>query len=418
MSRCEIVPRGHPARRATGRAKGAAIAAWLATATSACGSAGARASNDAGPSDATTDSKRPDAPAAFEGSTAESGADVSAPCGESCDDSGCPPEGCAPPSVVVLASGQHTPIGIAVDDSNVYWMNLGSYSDPSGTYSGPQLMKCAKTGCGNAPTVLASGGWSGSTRLAVSGETIYWAVANLLLSCPTTGCMSAGPTKLWSSPLAPTDIAVGETTVYFGDSMTDSLMSCPTSGCGTKPTVLWPSSQSSNPPSVIAVEGPTVYFGTQGISVLSCGPAGCAPPLLVGGTPTAMAVDATNVYVGTRATASPAAIASCPQADCQTGVSLLTSDLSYCNGIAIDATNVYFTDLGTTNLDDGSVPSGTGNVSKCPLAGCTGKPTPVAGFVSFPQQIAVDATNVYWTDFGSGTDPHGSDDGRVIAVAK
>jgi hypothetical protein len=43
---------------------------------------------------------------------------------------------------------------------------------------------------------------------------------------------------------------------------------------------------------------------------------------------------------------------------------------------------------------------------------------PVAGFVNFPQQIAVDDTSVYWTDFGSSTNSSGTIDGRVMTAPK
>jgi hypothetical protein len=246
----------------------------------------------------------------------------------------------------------------------------------------------------------------------VMGGNVYWATQNLLLRCPTSGCTSGGPTTLWAGPLAPTDIAVGATAVYFGDSLSDALLTCPLDGCGANPAVLWTSSE---PPTAIALDGATVYFAAAGVSLLSCAPSGCAP-IVVGGTPTAIAVGGTSIVVGTRTAGSPGAIASCPLAGCSAGLMLLTSRVSYCAGIAADVMGVYFTDRGT--VDGGPVPSGVGMVGKCPIAGCNQEPAPLAGFVNFPQQIAVDGTSAYWTDFGSGTDAHGSDDGRVMAIPK
>jgi hypothetical protein len=56
-------------------------------------------------------------------------------------------------------------------------------------------------------------------------------------------------------------------------------------------------------------------------------------------------------------------------------------------GIAIDATNIYWTNYG-------------GTVMKVPLGG--GMPTTLASGQQ-PTYIAVDATSVYWTNEGGGT---------------
>jgi hypothetical protein len=373
-----------------------ATAVWLFNATAACSTSGVAAPSDA--------SHGVEVDASPESGKREGGNDAT-------DTGACQGDACLPPPDGVLVSGQQTPIGIALDDDNVYWMNLGTYSAQTGNYSGAQLMKCAKAGCGNAPTVLASGPWNGSTRLAVSGGNVYWATQNMVLSCATDGCTS-GPTVLWAGHLAPTDIAVGATAIYFGDTTNDDLLTCPVDGCGANPTVLW---SSTVPPAPIALDGATVYFATSGISLLSCGTGGCSP-ILIGGTPTAMAIGDANVYIGTRGAGAPGAIASCPEATCPTGLTIVTSNLSNCVGLAVDATNVYFTDQGMAYPEGGT--GGAGSVSKCPIAGCNDQPSPLAGFVNFPQQIAVDATNAYWTDFGSSTDPHASDDGRVMAVPK
>jgi hypothetical protein len=327
-------------------------------------------------------------------------------CGVDCEGGACVEGVCSSPPLGVLAFGQQTPVGIALDDANVYWMNLGF----SG--SGAQVMKCAKTGCGNAPTVLAAAVWSTPTRLAVYGGTVYWATENALLACSTDGC-PGGPTMLSSGALQPTDIAVGAAGIYVGDSRQHALLVYPLAG-GANPTALWSSSAA---PAAIALGGTTVYFATAGVSLLSCGSAGCAT-IVSGGMPTALAVDGANVYIGTETLMSPGTVAWCREASCAAGPELLTSRVTYCAGIAGDGINVYFSDRGMAGSEGGKPFAGLGRVAKCPLAGCTGNPTPVAGFVNLPQQIAVDGTTVYWTDFGSSTNPSGTMDGRVMTASK
>jgi hypothetical protein len=299
-----------------------------------------------------------------------------------------------------------------LDDANVYWMNVTTRTDAS---AASQLMKCAKSGCGNLPTVLASGFWNGTTRLALNNGTLYWATQSLLLACPTGGC-PGGPTVLSSANLQPTDIAVGPQGIYVGDAIQGALLMYPLAG-SMNPTVLW--GGSSTPPKAIAVGGTTVYFSISGVSLLSCsGSVPCAS-IVPGGEPTALEVVGNDMFIGTELFGlSQGSVGWCRQASCSAGITFLTMSVGHCAGIAADATNVYFTDQARAGTDAGASFAGSGRVAKCPIAGCQGKPTPVAGFVSFPQQIAVDSTTVYWTDFGSSADPNATNDGRVMTAPK
>ena len=70
----------------------------------------------------------------------------------------------------MLASSQRSPAAIASDGVNVYWVNQG----PAGT---PSVLKCAVSGCGGAPTVLACADpypHSQPSAIAVDDTSVYW----------------------------------------------------------------------------------------------------------------------------------------------------------------------------------------------------------------------------------------------------
>ncbi len=74
---------------------------------------------------------------------------------------------------------------------------------------------------------------------------------------------------------------------------------------------------------------------------------------------------------------------------------IIATDKDGISGFAIDASNVYFTTASATNADGSLSPRG-GTVSRCPLSGCIGSPTVIATGQSYPQQIAVNGSALYW----------------------
>ncbi len=163
-------------------------------------------------------------------------------------------------------------------------------------------------------------------------------------------------------------------------------------------------------PNTLAVNSTTVYFTTSGDfsstggSVYQCPVTGCpgklGPMTTSLDNPNAIAIDAASVYWDNSAdlTNNVGSVMSCPLADCgKAGASRKTiaKNLSFTQGIALDATNVYFGTWGATPY------FGNGTVNSCPLAGCAGAPTSVMTGQSEPIVIALDATTLFMAPGGS-----------------
>jgi hypothetical protein len=316
----------------------------------------------------------PGAPAPESGSDARVDADSDptncGAVGHDCKGAPCIGGACSSSNVpLVLASGQ-SPTWMAVDSSNVYWMN--ARTAPAGASGASALVRCAVAGCNGVPGTV----WSGSYAvdgLAVSGASLFWST-------------SPGPAGL--------DASAGSG---------PGIVGCAAAGCGAAATVL--TSVAENISSFTA-DGANAYFTTTAGYVRQCALAGCpsGPTILAANlsSPTSVASNGTAVFWTTSsASAVGGQVMRCGVDGCAGIPAVLATGGVGSGVVAADATNVYWVDPGTP-VGGGKLPLSsytTGRVLQCPINGCGGAPTVLATYPSWlgAGALAVDAQNVYWS---------------------
>jgi hypothetical protein len=240
-------------------------------------------------------------------------------------------------------------------------------------------------------------------------------------ACQDGGCATLPAGVLATGQLNPIAIAADDTNVYWlnwgvehelaygggglppEERVGGQVMKCAAAGCNNEPTILAsvPGGPGGIPeaPSAIAVDAENVYWTTQS-SIQSCAISGCgcAPTTIASGLsqPPALAVAVGHVYWSVWANGSPytGQIETCPAGGCQGAPTLLAGALGGPLGLAVDSTDVYWVDT-------------YGPLMECALTGCDARPTALwsiggdGGVQSIG--VAVDATNLYWTNGGNGT---------------
>jgi hypothetical protein len=315
---------------------------------------------------------------------------VAGVCSANCDDgfddcNGEPADGCEQvansscgAAVTTLAAGQGGPFAIALDESNVYWLN-------NNAGQGGEVMKVALAG--GTPVILGTS--PGNVQdLAVGPSGAYWTdYDNGVLRVDLGG----GTPATVDSELGAQGIALDAAYVYWTRSVGFSdITRAPLSGgastaLASQQTVPWR----------IAVDDQNAYWtgmdsGGNGWVVMKVSLAGGVPEQLASGQglPWGIAVDGTSVYWVSAGTVErgfvDGMIMKIALTDGQ--VAVLATDLGWPTEIAVDGAHAYW-----TNSNDGTV-------MRIALEG--GVPAAVATQQPGPVDVAVDATHVYWANAG------------------
>jgi hypothetical protein len=275
--------------------------------------------------------------------------------------------------VTTLASGISGPYDVRVDATDVYF---------DGFYNSPGFVAKVPIG-GGAVTTLVQGMGQQPMGLAIDATNLYWVDdgAGTVMANPLAG----GPAvTLASGQTTPSRIAVDRTNVYWTNDVPGTVMKMPIAG-GT-PIAL---ATGQNQPYPLTVDATNVYYGTQ-TSLMKVPLDGGGPVTLASGVlPIGVAVDSSFAYFTSGASVMRVPLAGGTTVTLATGANPMF--------IVLDGTNVYWAD------------DNAGTVMKAPVAG--GSATTLASGAGEAFGIAVDATSVYWADYGGSGGA-----GRVMKV--
>jgi hypothetical protein len=270
-----------------------------------------------------------------------------------------------------LASSLNQPYGIAVDGTYAYVTMYGSKT----------IVRIPKTG--GAPETLTSSAllyWG----IVVSHDAIYWGAHTAVGRCQLDG----GPLpSLGPSAIDATGVAIDTTNVYYTNYLGGAgVKAQPLDGGAETPIGTTGGSNGFR----IAVDATDVYYGTTG-GTLYKGPktgAGATPFSTGHAFVDGVAVDATYVYFTDR---DGGTVFRMDKSGAAAAVPI-ASGLTMPSGLVVDGAYAYVTEYVT----------GGGRILKINADG-SGTPVPLASLQVSPFSIAVDATHVYWTEYsGNG----------------
>lgn len=284
-----------------------------------------------------------------------------------------------------LAVGQDNPIALALDDANVYWLNVGDGGVGRGSVS-----SVPKSG-GVAPTTLVAN-QTRPRQIVTDGTTVYWTTPPNVMSVPATG----GPPAVVATGVAPIAITLDASYLYWIDAKKGGLGDLVKQPRGGGPPVVL-SDTGSNALRLAVSDTAAFFFNGFGTDRLETTPLAGGPRSYfhlfntLGAAMSGIAIDAANVYVTFDNSGGAVVACPLPSGDC----TIISNGNNGARAIASDGSFAYFLS------PHGGAGALTGVVRRAPVAGGPTQVIAVSGHDLV--DIAVDATSVYWINRTAGT---------------
>jgi hypothetical protein len=304
---------------------------------------------------------------------------------------------------ITLATNQQRPLQLAVSGTTVYWTN--NFSD--------QIMSADKFDGG--ATVFASGAdVSSPWGIVVDATSVYWtnhafSTPGGIRSCPLAGCPGGKAVTLATTPSA-IDVAVDARNIYFTtNSTTAVLQASKLDGGGL---LEFPT---GNTPFHIAVDPKNMYWTSNSNNVFGMAIDGGAVQTLGplnGDFPGGITTDSTGIYWGVDFNVGSGNVNKSAANDAGVLKSYGSTNPNPLN-IVVDATRIYWTNVGAGS-NQGDIMTSDGSVLSCPLEGCDKgeRLKTLAAAQHNALGLAQDNDAIYWT-----TNPPGGG-GTIMKVAK
>jgi hypothetical protein len=150
-----------------------------------------------------------------------------------------------------VVGGGIQPVSVVVDDTNVYWSDVGS-----GGTSGAKVLGCSLVGCGSPVTIAEN--VDGAGTIIQDATSLYWrsqlGSTSELVTCPKTGCIGQPVSVGSSPPIVGLPLLLDGTNAYW--STTLGLVRCDALSCPTGADVI----TAPQSPWAMAVDATSLYW--------------------------------------------------------------------------------------------------------------------------------------------------------------